>query len=305
MRKACLSVFISIILLPAHLILAQSEVEVSKPDLSLKDNGIQITYQLLNSSESDTFTIRIEVTDVNGSYINAQTLSGDVGEDIPGGLNKEIFWDIEADSIFLNAEIFVQVYAVPEAPPVAEAPPQVVEETVQDVADTTQNVELMTNEVDVERDPPLTEETNVMEKPSGKSFNRTGIILQSVLLPGLGLSRINAGQPHWIRGVAGYGCIAGTLIFNKKAVTSEESYLESDDPDERDILFADAVRQDNISEVLAYTAIGIWVADLVWTILGTTDMNMDQSSVNHKGFSIGTTFEPVSSVPLLALRYKF
>lgn len=296
MRKACLSVFISIILLPAHLILAQSEVEVSKPDISLKDNGIQIVYQLLNSSESDTFTIRIEVTDVNGRYINAQTLSGDVGEDIPGGLNKEIFWDIEADSIFLNAEIFVQVYAVPEAPPVAEAPPQLMEETVQDVVDTDQNVE---------RDQSLTEETNVMEKPSGKSFNRTGIIIQSMLLPGLGLSRVNAGQPHWIRGVAGYGCIAGTLIFNKKAVKSEESYLAADNPDERDILFADAVRQDNISEALAYTAIGIWVADLVWTILGTTDLNMDQSSVNYKGFSIGTTVEPVSSVPLLALRYKF
>ena len=223
-----------------------------------------------------------------------------MGKHIQGGLIKVIFWDIEADSIFLNEEIFVQVYADPEAPPVVEETVQVLEETVQDVADTAQ---------DVERDPPLTEETNVMEKPTsgsaGKSFNRTGIILQSVLLPGLGLSRVNAGQPHWIRGVAGYGCIAGTLIFNKKAVTSEESYLESDDSNERDIFFADAVRQDNISEVLAYTAIGIWVADLVWTILGTTDLNMDQSSANYKGFSIGTTVEPVSSVPLLALRYKF
>jgi len=326
MRKACLSVFISIILFPAHLILAQSEVEVTKPYLSLKDNGIQIEYQLLNSSESDKFTIRIEVTDANGRFINANTLSGDVGENIPGGRNKVIFWDIEADSIYLNEEIFVQVYAVAEAPPLVEVLPEVVEvlpqaeeetaqnvidsaqnveETTQNVIDSAQNMELMPKDEDVELDPPLTEEKKVMERPSAKSFNRTGIIIQSMLLPGLGLSRVNSGQPHWIKGVVGYGCIAGTLYFNRKAVTSETSYLGSNDSDERDILFADAVRQDNISEALAYTAIGIWVADLVWTILGTTDLNMDQSSANYKGFSIGTTVEPVSSVPLLALRYKF
>ena len=88
-------------------------------------------------------------------------------------------------------------------------------------------------------------------------------------------------------------------------MNSEISYQEADNPDERDNFLDDAIRQDNISEALAYAAIGIWVADLVWTILGTTDLNMDQSSANYKGFSIGTTFEQITSVPMLALKYKF
>ena len=114
MRNACLIILISVITIPVYQLNAQSAVIVGKPELSLKDKGIQITYQLLNSSETDKFTIRVEVTDANGRFINANTLSGDVGENIPGGLNKDIFWDIEADSIYLNEEIYVQVYAVPE-----------------------------------------------------------------------------------------------------------------------------------------------------------------------------------------------
>ncbi len=307
MRKAYFIILFSAIILPPNLLEAQSEFEVTKPDLSLNDNGIQIAYQLLNSSISDTFTVRIEVTKADGKYINAQTLAGDVGEHIPGGSNKMILWDIEADGIFLNEEIFVQVYAVPEVPTVAEVIPQPVDETEQNVTDTARIVELIPE--DFNSDPLLIEETNVIEEPAsgseGERFNRTGIIIQSMLLPGLGLSRVNSGQPHWIRGVVGYGCIAGTLYFNNKAVESNNDYLASNSPGDRDILFDQAKRQDVISEVLAFTAIGIWVTDLVWTIAGTSDLNMNKSSASHKGISIGTSIEPVSSVPILALRYTF
>lgn len=306
MRKAYSIILFSVILLPAHLLIAQSEFEVAKPDLSLNNHGIQIDYQLLNSSLSDTFIVRIEVTDTHGRFIQAQTLSGDVGENIPGGSDKRILWDIEADSIYLNAEIFIEVYAELQAPQVAEilpqvvdtppkivdTPPKIVDETVQNVKDTAQNTEVIAMEEKI-------------SESGGKSIKRTGIVLQSMLLPGLGLSRVNPGQPHWIKGVVGYGCIAGTLYFNKMAVKSYNEYLASNSSSERDISFNQAERQDVISEVMAFAAIGVWVTDLVWTIVGTSHLNMVQSSVNHKGISLGTSFEPVSSVPMLALRYKF
>jgi len=47
------------------------------------------------------------------------------------------------------------------------------------------------------------------------------------------------------------------------------------------------------------------VADLVWTFVGTSDLNKKQTAGEPRGFSIGTTVEPVSSVPLIALRYRF
>ncbi|MCK4745564.1 MAG: hypothetical protein KAT15_00940, partial [Bacteroidales bacterium] len=119
------------------------------------------------------------------------------------------------------------------------------------------------------------------------------------------LSRLNQGAPHWIRGVAGYGCLAGSVYLNRKAWNSYQDYLNSEDPNSVDDLFDQAYNAKGTSQILGYAAIGIWVADLAWTILGTSQMNKDQTSINRKGFSIGTTVEPVSNVPLIALRYKF
>lgn len=303
---------------PGH---TQSAAMVSDPNLSLHDNVVHIAYDILYSSESEKFSIRVEVSDAKGRFLNARTLSGDIGEHVLGGYNKLIFWDIKADSIFLDEEIFVQVYALAEPPPVVVEP--VVIEPVEDeplaeepVAEKPQETE----DAKPADDPPVTEETMVENEPQSKedakpadesyssvnkSFNRSAIILQSVALPGLGLSRVNPGKPHWIRGVVGYGCIAGSLYFNNKAASSYEDYKNSSRLEDVDDLYNKAVQQDVISEVLAYTAIGIWVVDLVWTFLVTSDLNLNQSSANHKGFAVGTTVEPVSSSPLIALRYKF
>lgn len=304
MKKACLTILITLCLCSTLELMAQSTVEVSRPDLSLKENGISISYKLLNSSESEEFTIRIEVTDSNGRIINAKSLSGDIGEKIPGGLNKEIFWDIEADSIFLDEEIFVQVYAQPVAPPVVVEDSPVTEEAPPVAEEDSPVVE--ENQITEESSNKNAEEIGESSPPStGKSFNRAGIIAQSALFPGLGLSRINPGKPHWIKGVAAYGCIAGSIVLNRMAVTSYNSYKEPTSLDDVDNDYNKAVTQDVVSEVLIYAAIGIWVTDMVWTILGTSDLKMNQASGNSKGFSIGTNVEPVSRVPLIALRYKF
>ena len=218
MKKAYITLLITLCTCSTLELMAQSTVEVSRPDLSLKENGISISYKLINSSESEEFTIRIEVSDSNGRIINAKSLSGDIGENIPGGLNKEIFWDIEADSIFLDEEIFVQVYAQPEAPPVVEDSPVAEEDSP--VAEEDSPV-VEENQITEESSNKSAEEIGESPPPStGKGFNRAGIIAQSALFPGLGLSRVNPGKPHWIKGVVGYGCIAGTLYLNRMAVTS-------------------------------------------------------------------------------------
>ncbi len=288
MRFVDFIILISILLCPVADLNAQSTVKVSKPVLSMNGNKVQISYDLLNSAKEDIYTIRIEVTDSKGQSIDARSLSGDIGDNIMGGGNKKILWDIEADSIFLDDEIFVQVYALPAPVPVdeevlAEEPP--LKEPVKE---------------SVEESPKET-----MAGSTSREYNRTAIILQSVAFPGLGLSRTNPGQPHWIKGVAGYGCIAGSIYFNKKAISSYSAYENPDNLDEVDDLFNQAVRQDNISEALAFIAIGIWVTDLVWTIVGTSDLKNDQPAGDSKGFSIGTSVEPVSSVPLIAFRYRF
>ncbi len=277
---------------------AQSSVEVSMSDLSWKDSRVQISYDLLNSIEADQFSIRVEVSDAKGQLFDARSLSGDIGEKVYGGLNKKIIWDIVADSIFLDdEEIFVEIYALFKPPPeVAE--PVKAEPVVEPV------VEEKTVMIE-EQSPGFEDRTSSEETASMKDFNRTAIIVQSLALPGLGLSRVNPGQPHWIKGVVGYGCIAGALYFNDKAVTSYDAYKNSSRLEDVDDLYNKAVKQDAISEVLAFAAIGVWVTDLVWNILGTADLNLTSHPVSHKGVSFSTTVEPVSLVPLIALRYKF
>jgi hypothetical protein len=266
---------------------AQTSVSVSEPELSYKNGLVQIDYDLVNSSKSEKFTVRIEVTNARGNPIPARSLSGDLGEDVSGGSNKRILWDIEADSIFLDEEIFVEVYALPETPPVTLKPPEP-EPNVTETGET------------------ATESTEPAAKEgAAKEFNRTALIVQSLAFPGLGMSRANPGKPHWIRGVAGYGCIAGAVVLNRVAYSTYQSYLNAENSENVDNLFDKARSQKTTSEVLGYAAIGVWVADLVWNILGTSGMNKSQLTENLKGFSVGTTLEPVSAVPVVAMRYRF
>ena len=127
-------------------------------------------------------------------------------------------------------------------------------------------------------------------------YNRTAIILQSLAFPGLGLSRVR-GKPHWIRGVAGYGCIAGAVIMNRTAISTYDEIAGLSDYDEKNALFEKALSQDNISEMLGYAAIGIWVTDLIWNIAGTSDLG--------KGFSVMSHSDPISGTPMIGLNYKF
>lgn len=280
---------------------AQTGVKVSQPELSLKGGKVQIAFDLLNSSRSEKFTVRVEITGESGNHIPARSLTGDLGEGVPGGNNKKIIWDIEADSIFLDEEIFVEVYALPEAPPEAEIIPEEQEDTAETISEET---------VEEEAKEPVEEKTTepVAEEPpeesSGKELSRTSLIIQSLAFPGLGLSRLT-GSPHWLRGVAGYGCLATSVILNRSGYNTYQDYLNSEDPNAVDDLFDKAYNAQRTSRILGYAAIGIWAADLAWTIIGTSHMNKDQLSRNRKGFTIGTTVEPVSNVPLIALRYQF
>jgi hypothetical protein len=314
----------------------QPGLDISKPQISLKDGKVLIEYDLLNTTRSDKFTVRIELTGQDGQVIPARSLEGDLGDGVPGGINKKILWDIEADSIFLNEEIFVEVFATPETPPITETT-QLPEKPVETQPESTEPAEPVaeekpdestvqtgrgTDETEQPGDPSTreTDDPSVIqtdegstaetreppaEMAAGKKFSRTGLILQSVVLPGLGLSRANPGKPHWLKGVAAYSCLGGSFYLNRKAYSTYESYQEQQNPDEMDNLFSQAQSQKTTSEILGYAAIGIWVADLVWTIAGTSGLNKDQMAGTQKGISLGTTMEPLSRTPLIALRYQF
>lgn len=256
------------------LVTAQSSVQISTPELEMRNDQILISYEILNSTSNDRFNIWIEVTDDNGRTLSARALRGDYGENVRGGGMKQISWDYQQDVVSLDAGIYVQVFG-----------------------------ERMSR-------PGQEQQTNV-QRPAGNStpsvqhnsVNKTGTLWRSVVLPGWGLTAMNPGKPHWLKGVVGYAAIASSVAFNKMAASSYDLYLESTDQNEIDTYFNQAKSQNTISMVSIYVAAGIWVTDIVWTLV--SNPGGYQSQMQKKGMKIGTGYDPVAQAPMVGLRYTF
>lgn len=294
---------------------AQTKVRVSDPKLELKDNIIHIYYDILNSNPDEKYIISINIRDEDGSPVDAHSFVGDIGIVEEGGTNKQITWNLEADNIFMDAYVFVQINAKVISPPepvTTEPEEEVTHEVVEEKADIQTKaqaeeikekdviVEDKTEpakpeeEIETEELPPLTKTT--------KEFNRTEVVIQSLALPGLGLSRIT-GQPHWIRGVTGYGCIAGAIILNRTAINTFNNIGSLFYFDEINRAYDKSTRQGITSKVLGYTAVGIWVTDFIWNLAGTTDLKRRTST--SQGFSFETNIDPLSYVPMVSVKYRF
>jgi len=303
--------------LSANMVCSGQTIPISDPRLGLKDNVVQISYDILDSNISDTFQISLDITNSRGHRINANALEGDIGPHVPGGYNKLITWDLTADQILMNEDLFFKIHARAVLPPepiiitkqeehsITPAP----EEQSSDPPAEDQSSELLTEEQS--SDPPLEDQSTVvpegnltMRNHSMESYSRTGIILQSLALPGLGLSRMT-GQPHWVRGVVGYGCIAGSVAYYTKAKSTFGEYQTQTTVDGASELYKASTRQDLISEILVFTAIGIWATDMVWTILSSSGLKGMSSQNSISGLSVSTSFEPRSRLPLLGIRYSF
>jgi len=240
---------------------AQQNVDFSKPELSLEEKTLLISFDILHSSPSDNFMIGIEVKDSNSKRIIPKAIHGDIGADISGGSNKLIKWDLESDEIPLNIAL---------------------------------EIELIGKKI-------FLEDSFVDEN----QISRFGAIARSIVFPGWGLSVVNPGKPHWIKGIAAYGSIGGALALNQRAHVNYDKYLDSNSETERDDFYNKSVGQEQLSSVFAYTAIGIWAVDIVWTLAGTKSLSKQRTSMQQKGFSLCPAYETLGNTPLLTLKYSF
>ena len=105
---------------------------VSQSSLKFLNDRLIIKYDILGSKSGDSFRVWLEITDSTGAKIAARYLYGDIGDDIPGGLQKQIIWDLAADSLYLNMDINVEIFATKKIKPVPVAEETVAEETKTD-----------------------------------------------------------------------------------------------------------------------------------------------------------------------------
>lgn len=91
--------------------LKAQKVKIETTNLEILNNKLHIDYRFIKSKSTHRYSVWIEVSKSTGEKINANALSGDIGENITGGENKQIVWDYNKDGIILNDEINVEVFA--------------------------------------------------------------------------------------------------------------------------------------------------------------------------------------------------
>ena len=267
---------------------SQTKVSLSDPRLEAKNSTLQISYDILNGAPDEKYVISIDIKDEKGNLIKANTLNGDIGMVEEAGRNKQIIWDPGADHIFINSKIYVKVNAE------IILPPQPVQAGNEEKPIEQQGVE---NE-------PVKEVAPAETGATEKRYSRAGLILQSLAVPGLGLSR-STGKPHWLRGVVGYGCLIGSVALNQVAWNTYDGIGDLTEYEEKEDMYRKASNQNSISRVFAYTAAAVWAADVIWTIVGTSDMGGSTRLSRSEGFSVGSTLDPLSNVPMVSLKYSF
>ena len=274
MKKSTLYIVLLLIIFLSGYSGAQELPQVSTPRLELRNNTLVIHYDINNFKSGDEFHVWIEITDADGNIIGTRTLSGDVGKNIPGGENKEIIWDFKKDQVTTYANIYVQVNVEKQIP--------------QQMAE--------------EKKPP--ERTEAGETVATKRVGTSALILRSAVFPGFGFVKMEKSDLHLIKGVAGYGCIASAIILNRLAVSNYNKYLGSYEIAKSDNYFKKSVLQDKLSEVCAYTAVGIWAAEIVWILVESKGDKNSHTACGRK-FSIDPEYDPLHHTSMISLSYKF
>ena len=295
MGKPIASLLFALFLLVSYLCHGQTSMVVSHPVVEVEGRSVHIFYNIIDSDPNHRFNVTLLITDTWGEELNVISLSGDVGVNISGGVQKHIVWDTEADHITLDGTIDVQI--ILEAVPATFPGISTNEPDLSDLGGT----DPLTGEDGISKNEFMGA-TGLPVKP--KTYSRTGLVFQSLLFPGWGLTQVKK-KPHWIKGLAGYGCIAGSVYLNRQAV---ETYAQIDsfqDYQDKDDLYQKALKQDNISEVLAYTAAGIWVVDFIWTLVGTSELKAKHKKSPVSGLSLITDIDPLTYAPMVGIHISF
>lgn len=110
-RKINLIVVFLLLVIP-QTICAQNVV-VNITNLKIFDNKLEIRYDILNSKKMQRFDVGVEITDLKGNPVKAESFRNDYGQNQTGGKDKVIKWDYEKDGIVMSDKLKIIVTAIP------------------------------------------------------------------------------------------------------------------------------------------------------------------------------------------------
>ncbi|MBN1415701.1 MAG: hypothetical protein JW973_11420 [Bacteroidales bacterium] len=292
------------------IILCQTKIEISPPDLRFVNDRLIIRYNITGYKPDDQFRVELEITDSTDTRIKANSLYGDIGDNVSGGDTKQIIWDLAADSIFMNIDISVEVFVTRKAPPapvVAERNAEALPEIRQDSLSAGKTTETP-SEIKTEPDVTLKTKKTEGRKEKGTSGTSTKLgsnLLLSTLVPGWGLTRLSDGKPYWLIGVVGYGCIVSSVYLNMQASSNYDKYANSTEAEKIDSYFDTGKKQYTASNVLGWSALAIWVADLGITWVITSKMKNSAIKSKLSSFSVRTSYNGSANTPMVSFFYTF
>lgn len=265
--KICILVC-CLLFVPGKQLVAQSKAGIFNVDFTVNRDSLIVTYDILKSKFSERFNITFTVKAITGKTYSPKTVYGDIGNNVFGGKGKRIIWEIAKDNVLIDEEIFVEVHGQP-------------------VFETEQVVQK-------EEPAPVTNNWD----DGSRTFSKGGALALSAILPGLGITKQKEGGAYWLLSIATYGLAAGGIILNASSSSTYDKYTAATTAEERNSLYDKALSQNKTGNILIYSAIGVWVGNMVWTLL-------TPNKIKTTGFSYGGTVDPVGHKPLLCLRYKF
>lgn len=246
---------ITIFLLSSVMCYSQKKARISTPDLRYYNDTLIIAFSINNCQAEELFTIDPKIFTSNGNEVSASSLSGDLGENIKCGSNKQIIWNLANDDFQINDDIEVQIFA-----------DQVI-------------INL-----------PVEEESVEISPVTYSSISRGSIIASSFFFPGLGQKKASRKSGHLLLGVLGYGSLATSAYFILDYNKVYDQYLESTSDSESNDLFLKSEKSYNLSKYLVFGAAGIWTINFIWSaVIPTTQQNkvaVGISPVNKGGIEL-------------------
>jgi len=79
--------------------------EIKNLDMTVVNNKVIITYDIVNFMPEDTFTVRLNFADKDLNFTYPKSLAGDIGMNVTGGNSKRIEWDIFNDQIIISEKL--------------------------------------------------------------------------------------------------------------------------------------------------------------------------------------------------------
>jgi len=251
---------------------SQSAAKIENIRFDAEGSKLVIYYDITKYKEGETFEIWVKIVTASGKTIIPASVIGDVNKGVSGGPGKRIVWDAEADNALIDEEFSVEVYGRSESRKESGVPK------------------------DAQKEKPV----EVKAERSGISV--PGAMAFSLLLPGLG-NRIAKGQgAQWLLGIAGYACIAGSVVMNKAAINTYEDYKSATTSDDRDSFFTQSQQQNNASKLFAGLALGVWVGDLIWTGIQAGKLRRQSAK---PAVSFRFLYDPYVDKPMVGLNYRF